>query len=87
MQKNLLILSVKQIGVNLSNCDKLRDRIKETLLEEAPVNILKGNSISSEYSKELKELRNIAFSGKEVLDQMLVEKVKQQVLHLKNSFK
>ncbi len=64
-------LSVKQIGVNLSNCDKLRDRIKETLLEEAPVNILKGNSISSEYSNELKELRNIAFSGKEVLDQML----------------
>ena len=64
--------SVKEIGDNLSNCDKLRDRIKETLLEEAPVNILKGNSISSEYSKELKELRNIAFSGKEVLDQMLV---------------
>ena len=64
--------SVKEIGVTLSNCDKLRDRIKETLLEEAPVNILKGNSISSEYSKELKELRNIAFSGKEVLDQMLV---------------
>ncbi|MDC0478276.1 DNA mismatch repair protein MutS [Flavobacteriaceae bacterium] len=64
-------ISVKEIGVNLSNCDKLRDRIKETLLEEAPVNILKGNSISSEYSKELKELRNIAFSGKEVLDQML----------------
>ncbi len=64
--------SVKEIGVNLSNCYKLRDRIKETLLEEAPVNILKGNSISSEYSKELKELRNIAFSGKEVLDQMLV---------------
>ena len=64
--------SVKEIGVNLSNCDKLRDRIKETLLEEAPVNILKGNSISSEYSKELKELRNIAFSGKEVLDKMLV---------------
>ena len=65
-------LSLKQIGLNLSNCDKLRDRIKETLLEEAPVNILKGNSISSEYSNELKELRNIAFSGKEVLDQMLV---------------
>ncbi len=64
--------SVKEIGVNLSNCYKLRDRIKETLLEEAPVNILKGNSISSEYSKELKELRNIAFSGKEVLDEMLV---------------
>ena len=68
--------SLKQIGVNLTNCDKLRDRIKETLLEEAPVNILKGNSISSEYSKELKELRNIAFSGKEVLDQMLARESK-----------
>jgi len=64
--------SVKEIGLNLSNCDKLRDRIMETLLEESPVNILKGNSISSDYSDELKELRSIAFSGKEVLDKMLV---------------
>ena len=64
--------SVKEIGLNLSNCDKLRDRINETLLEESPVNILKGNSISSDYSEELKELRSIAFSGKEVLDKMLV---------------
>ena len=45
--------------------------IKNTLLEDAPVNILKGNSISSEFSEELQNLRNIAFSGKEVLDQML----------------
>jgi DNA mismatch repair protein MutS len=64
--------SVKEIGLNLSNCDKLRARIKETLLEDSPVNILKGNSISSDYSEELKELRSIAFSGKEVLDEMLV---------------
>ena len=41
-------------------------------MEESPVNILKGNSISSDYSEELKELRSIAFSGKEVLDKMLV---------------
>jgi len=63
--------SVKEIGLNLSNCDELRKRIKETLLENSPVNILKGNSISSNYSDELKELRRIAFSGKEVLDKML----------------
>ena len=63
--------SVKEIGLNLSNCDELRKRIKETLLEDSPVNILKGNSISSDYSDELKELRSIAFSGKEVLDKML----------------
>jgi DNA mismatch repair protein MutS len=63
--------SVKEIGLNLSNCDEFRKRIKETLLEDSPVNILKGNSISSDYSDELKELRSIAFSGKEVLDKML----------------
>ena len=63
--------SVKEIGLNLSNCDEFRKRIKETLLEDSPVNILKGNSISSDYSDELKELRRIAFSGKEVLDKML----------------
>ena len=63
--------SVKEIGLNLSNCDELRNRIKETILEDSPVNILKGNSISSDYSDELKELRSIAFSGKEVLDKML----------------
>ena len=54
--------SVKEIGDNLSNCDKLRDRIKETLLEEAPVNILKGKTISSDFSSELKELIELAFS-------------------------
>jgi len=63
--------SLNHIGLQLSNCDELRDMIKNTLLEDAPVNILKGNSISSEFSEELKNLRNIAFSGKEVLDQML----------------
>ena len=69
--KKSINTSVKEIGLNLSNCDELRKRIKETLLENSPVNILKGNSISSDYSDELKELRRIAFSGKEVLDKML----------------
>lgn len=69
--KKSINTSVKEIGLNLSNCDELRKRIKETLLEDSPVNILKGNSISSDYSDELKELRSIAFSGKEVLDKML----------------
>ena len=63
--------SLNQIGGQLSNCDELRNMIKNTLLEDAPVNILKGNSISSEFSEELKNLRTIAFSGKEVLNKML----------------
>ena len=39
--------------------------------EDAPVNILKGNTIASSASEELAALRAIAFSGKDYLDQML----------------
>lgn len=63
--------ALKVIGDNLQTCQVLREKIKETLNEEAPVNILKGNTIASEFSSELKELRNLAFSGKDYLDSML----------------
>ncbi|NNK82302.1 MAG: DNA mismatch repair protein MutS, partial [Flavobacteriaceae bacterium] len=63
--------ALKVIGDNIQSCDILRNKIKETLNEDAPVNILKGNSISSEFSSELKELRGLAFSGKDYLDKML----------------
>ena len=63
--------ALKQIGVSLQSCETLREKIKETLNEDAPVNILKGNTISSEFSSELKELRDLAFSGKDYLDKML----------------
>ncbi len=49
----------------------LRTKIKEMLCEEAPVNILKGKTIADGYSKELDELRKLAFSGKDYLDKML----------------
>ena len=39
--------------------------------EEAPVTILKGGTIASEFSSELKELRDLAFSGKDYLNTML----------------
>ena len=63
--------ALKIIGDSLQNCDVLREKIKETLNEDAPVNILKGNTISSNFSSELKELRDLAFSGKDYLDKML----------------
>jgi DNA mismatch repair protein MutS len=62
---------LQAIGNALASCDELRERIKATLNEDAPVNILKGNSISSDYSSELKDLRELAYSGKEYLDKML----------------
>jgi DNA mismatch repair protein MutS len=63
--------ALKVIGDNIQGCDVLREKIKETLNEDAPVNILKGNTISSHFSSELKELRDLAFSGKNYLDKML----------------
>ena len=63
--------ALKKIGHLLHDCDALREKIKETLNEDAPVSILKGNTIASSFSSELKELRDLAFSGKDYLDKML----------------
>ena len=63
--------ALQQLGEALDNCEALRARIKATLNEDAPVNILKGNAIASSFSKELEELRGLAFSGKDYLDKML----------------
>ncbi|SHJ73292.1 DNA mismatch repair protein MutS [Pseudozobellia thermophila] len=63
--------AVQIIADQLNTCDMLRNRIKEMLNEEAPVNMLKGKTIADGYSQELDELRNLAFSGKDYLDKML----------------
>jgi DNA mismatch repair protein MutS len=63
--------ALKIRGEQLVDCEILRAKIKETLNEEAPVNVLKGNSISEGFHEELDTLRGIAFSGKDYLDKML----------------
>ncbi|MGF1555476.1 DNA mismatch repair protein MutS [Paucihalobacter sp.] len=59
------------LGDTLHDCNLLRDKIKATLKEEAPVNILKGSTIAAGVSDELDELRHLAKSGKKYLDEML----------------
>ncbi len=63
--------SMRIIGEQLHDCELLRERIKTTLFEEAPVNILKGNTIASGFSEDLDNLRNISANSKEYLDEML----------------
>jgi DNA mismatch repair protein MutS len=63
--------SLKDIGSRLKNCLSLREKIEATLFEDAPVNILKGNSIAHGVSQELDDLRDISTSGKDYLDGML----------------
>jgi DNA mismatch repair protein MutS len=63
--------SLQTIGEQLNDCESLRLKIKETLNEEAPVNIIKGNAIAEGVSEELDELHGIASGGKKYLDDML----------------
>jgi len=60
--------AVRIIGDSLHACDLLREKIKTTLNQDAPVAITKGNAIAIGVNAELDELRNIAFSGKEFLE-------------------
>jgi DNA mismatch repair protein MutS len=60
--------AVKVIGDRLHSCDLLRNKIKITLNQDAPVAIAKGNAIAKGVNAELDELRAISTSGKEFLD-------------------
>jgi DNA mismatch repair protein MutS len=70
--KNLALESkqeaVRVIGDSLHGCDLLREKIKTTLNQDAPVAIAKGNAIAVGINAELDELRNISYSGKEYLE-------------------
>jgi len=63
--------SLKDVGDRLHLCEELRQLVKETLVEEAPVNVQKGGVIAQGFSSELDELRAISTGGKDYLDQML----------------
>ncbi len=60
--------AVRVIGDSFHSCDLLREKIKTTLNQDAPVAISKGNAIATGIHAELDELRSIAFSGKEFLE-------------------
>jgi len=60
--------AVRIIGDSFHSCDLLREKIKTTLNQDAPVAISKGNAIAVGVHAELDELRSIAFSGKEFLE-------------------
>lgn len=55
------------MGEQINLCEKLAERIESELEEEAPVQLSKGNVIRKGVSKELDELREIAYSGKDYL--------------------
>lgn len=60
--------AVKSIGESLHGCELLREKIKTTLNQDAPVAIAKGNAIAKGVHPELDDLRAISTSGKEYLE-------------------
>ena len=79
--------SVKVIGDSLHSCDLLREKIKNTLNQEAPVAISKGNAIAKGVNAELDDLRAISTSGKAFLEGIEKrESEKTGILSLKISF-
>ena len=52
---------------DLNDCKKLIDSIEKTIQQEAPAQLNKPNTIKEGVSKELDDLRNIAYSGKDFL--------------------
>ena len=71
--KNTKCDDLNKLINSLSVCEKITKTINLTLSENPPVNINKGNAISSEFSGELKELRNLTKNNKGYLDDMLKE--------------
>jgi len=68
--------SLRIMGEQLHECETLRNKIKETLKEESPVQIAKGNAIADGFHEELDELRAISKGGKDYLDGMLEREAK-----------
>ena len=68
---------VKELGKQLHSCDFLIDKISETLFDNAPVNINKGNAIADNVHQELDDLRAISNSGKQYLDEMLARETER----------
>jgi len=63
--------TLRKIGNDLNDCSDLISKIEQTLNQNAPVNINKGNAIATGVSEELDELRAISTSGKKYLDAMV----------------
>jgi DNA mismatch repair protein MutS len=79
--------TVKELGNQLHSATDLIEKISETLFENAPVNINKGNAIAAGVHQELDDLRAISSSGKEYLNAMLLRETENTgIASLKISF-
>jgi DNA mismatch repair protein MutS len=62
--------ALRVIGDGLHACELLREKIKTTIQEDAPVSVNKGNAIAVGVHSELDELRGISSTGKGYLEEL-----------------
>ena len=78
---------LKNYGKSLPSTKSILREISNTLKDESPVSILKGDFIEDGYSSELDSLRDIRASGKDYLNQILErETLNTNIPSLKISF-
>lgn len=69
--------AVSALGNQLNSCTDLIEKISQTLFDDAPVNLNKGNAIANNVHQELDDLRAISSSGKQFLDAMLARETER----------
>ena len=85
-EKNSNDLIVKT-GKKLVTCKTIFNEIENTIKEDVPVSVSKGNFIAEGFSEELDELRAILNNGKSMLDKILKKELfKNDIPSLKIGF-
>ena len=81
------LINLYKINSSLDCCKSIIKLLEQTLSNEAPVNIKKGNVIKENFNSELDELRSLSISGKDYLNKILErEKNNTGITSLKISF-
>ena len=81
------LINLYKINSSLDCCESIIKLLEQTLSNEAPVNIKKGNVIKENFNSELDELRSLSSSGKDHLNKILErEKNNTGITSLKISF-
>lgn len=69
--------NLQKLSEQINSLDLLRNKIRNTIHENAPVNILKGNVINTGVSKELDDLRQLKSSSKTILEKIVIREIQK----------
>ena len=79
--------ALKRLSDGLNPCKILTEVIEKQLVEDAPLNLAKGNVIANGADKDLDELRHVIANAKELLlDIQTKESVRTGIVNLKIGF-